>query len=60
MTATAFKAIHPIECKPTAPVLEWYEVEGGGVYYTDKSFTNLQLYIEDLNDCIDYHQTRPG
>ncbi|HFQ4959215.1 TPA: hypothetical protein ACGUPM_002668 [Vibrio vulnificus] len=47
-------------CKPTPPQLEWYEVEEGGVYYPKRAFTNLQLYIEDLNDCIDYYQANPG
>lgn len=47
-------------CKPTAPLLEWYEVDEGGVYYPKRSFTNLQLYIEDLNDCINYYQVNPG
>lgn len=49
-----------VDCKPTAPPLEWYEVDGGGIYYPELSATNLQLYIEDLNHCIDYHQANPG
>ena len=49
-----------VDCKPTAPPLEWYEVDGGGIYYPKLSATNLQLYIEDLNRCIDYHQANPG
>ena len=49
-----------VDCKPTAPPLEWYEVDGGGIYYPKLSATNLQLYIEDLNHCIDYHQANPG
>ncbi len=47
-------------CKPVAPALEWYEHEGGGIYYPERSVTNLMLYIEQLNDCIDYHQINPG
>lgn len=46
-------------CKPMPPQLEWYEVEEGGVYYPKRAFTNLQFYIEDLNDCIDYYQVKP-
>ncbi len=49
-----------VSCSPVAPQLEWYEVAEGGVYYPKRSFTNLQLYIQELNDCIDYYQTRPG
>ncbi|MGF1884225.1 hypothetical protein [Vibrio splendidus] len=49
-----------VDCKPTAPPLEWYEVDGGGIYYPKLSATNLQLYIDDLNHCIDYHQANPG
>ncbi|EIU6870665.1 hypothetical protein L5169_004802 [Vibrio parahaemolyticus] len=48
------------DCKPTAPQLEWYEVEDDGIYYPQQSVTNMQLYIEDLNRCIDYHQANPG
>lgn len=49
-----------VDCKPTAPQLEWYEVDGEGIYYPKRSVTNMQLYIEDLNRCIDYHQANPG
>ncbi|MGR5165189.1 hypothetical protein ACPV4X_25195 [Vibrio owensii] len=45
-----------IDCKPIAPQLEWYSVDEGGVYYPKQSYTNLQLYIEALNNCIDDHQ----
>ncbi|CAK2049217.1 conserved exported hypothetical protein [Vibrio crassostreae] len=45
-----------VDCKPTAPQLEWYSVDEGGVYYPKQSYTNLQLYIEALNNCIDDHQ----
>ncbi|MDF4644929.1 hypothetical protein P3488_10460 [Vibrio parahaemolyticus] len=47
-------------CKPVAPVLEWYENGQGGIYYPERSVTNLMLYIEQLNDCIDYYQVNPG
>lgn len=47
-------------CKPAAPQLESYTVEEGGIYYPKRSLINLMLYIEQLNDCIDYHQARPG
>ncbi|MGX9996666.1 hypothetical protein [Vibrio sp. JZG120] len=47
-------------CKPAAPVLEWYEPDQGGIYYPERSVTNLMLYIEQLNDCIDYYQVNPG
>ncbi|WP_447039646.1 hypothetical protein [Vibrio alginolyticus] len=47
-------------CKPAAPVLEWYENDQGGTYYPERSVTNLMLYIEQLNDCIDYYQVNPG
>lgn len=48
-------------CKPIAPVLEWYEHDDqGGIYYPERSVTNLMLYIEQLNDCIDYYQVNPG
>ena len=47
-------------CKPAAPLLESYQVDGGGLYYPERSVTNLMLYIEQLNQCIDYHQARPG
>lgn len=49
-----------VDCKPTPPQLDWYEVDGGGIYYPQKSVTNMQLYIEGLNHCIDYHQANPG
>ncbi|HAS6087745.1 hypothetical protein [Vibrio vulnificus] len=47
-------------CKPLPPQLEWYEANGDGVYYPKRSVINLQLYIDALNNCIDYHQTNPG
>ncbi|CAH8235288.1 hypothetical protein [Vibrio aestuarianus] len=46
-------------CKPVAPQLEWYDVEVG-IYYPERSVDNLMLYIEQLNDCIDYHNINPG
>ncbi len=47
-------------CKPVAPALEWYEHDQGGIYYPERSVTNLMLYIEQLNNCIDYYQVNPG
>ena len=44
---------HPVNCKPTPPQLEWYNADHDGVYYPSRSVTNLQLYIEQLNHCID-------
>ncbi|GAB6263239.1 hypothetical protein [Photobacterium sp. R1] len=42
-----------VSCKPVAPQLEWYTTPDGGVYYPKRAFTNLNLYIEALNMCVD-------
>lgn len=48
-------------CKPVAPQLEWYEVgDNEGIYYPNRSVENLMIYIEQLNDCIDYYNVNPG
>ncbi|CAH0531224.1 hypothetical protein VHP8226_04161 [Vibrio hippocampi] len=52
--------IDVVDCKPAAPQLESYTVDEGGIYYPKRSLTNLMIYIEQLNACIDYHQARPG
>ena len=52
--------IDVVDCKPAAPQLESYTVDEGGIYYPERSLTNLMIYIEQLNECIDYHQARPG
>ncbi|EGR2081297.1 hypothetical protein QXB71_000638 [Vibrio cholerae] len=52
---------HPVSCKPIAPQLEWYYADDeGGVYYPKRSVDNLMIYIEQLNDCIDYYNINPG
>lgn len=53
-------SINSFSCIPIAPSLEWYEHEGGGIYYPERSVENLMVYIEQLNDCINYYQTNPG
>lgn len=50
-----------IDCKPVSPKLEWYEVgDNEGIYYPNRSVENLMIYIEQLNDCIDYYNVNPG
>ncbi|WP_337971049.1 hypothetical protein [Vibrio navarrensis] len=42
-------------------MLEWYYADDeGGVYYPKRSVDNLMIYIEQLNDCIDYYNINPG
>lgn len=50
-----------ISCKPVAPQIEWYYADDdGGVYYPARSVVNMMIYIEQLNDCIDYYSINPG
>lgn len=41
-----------IDCRPTAPQLEWYADESGGAYYPKRAHINLLQYLDDLDHCI--------
>ncbi|WP_412497278.1 hypothetical protein [Vibrio fluvialis] len=49
-----------MDCKPVPPQLEWYQVDEGGVFYPERAYQNLMMYIEALNNCIDDHQSGAG